>query len=153
MFVGCEINFNSEYFYIIKEQAIVATSRTGATRGIGVNVTAGSSNNCHGRNREGKQGRIVGNGHTFGEYGGATEIVWRALHIVNYAWIKRTAPTSLTQILLHATGAKDELDLMEGISNGYYQLSSSIVLEVINAARLGDSLACEVIHWAGEELG
>ena len=125
----------------------------GATRGIGVNVTAGSSNNCHGRNREGKQGRIVGNGPTFGEYGGATEIVWKALHMVNYAWIQRTRPSSLTQILLKATGAKDELDLMEGISNGNYHLSSYLALDIINAARSGDASACEIIHWTGEELG
>jgi N-acetylglucosamine kinase-like BadF-type ATPase len=125
----------------------------GATRGIGVNVTAGSSNNCHGRNREGKQGRIVGNGPTFGEYGGATEIVMKALHMVNYAWIKRIPPTSLTQVLLDATGAKDEMDLMEGLSNDYYHLSPSIALAVIKAARAGDASACEVIHWAGEELG
>ena len=28
----------------------------GATRGIGVNVTAGSSNNCRGRNKDGREG-------------------------------------------------------------------------------------------------
>ncbi|HKI46118.1 MAG TPA: BadF/BadG/BcrA/BcrD ATPase family protein, partial [Balneolales bacterium] len=42
----------------------------GATHGIGVNVTAGSSNNCRGRNQNGKEGRIVGNGSMFGENGG-----------------------------------------------------------------------------------
>jgi N-acetylglucosamine kinase-like BadF-type ATPase len=125
----------------------------GATHGIGVNVTAGSSNNCHGRNREGKEGRIVGNGPTFGEYGGATEIVMKALHMVNYAWIKRTPPTSLTHLLLDATGAKDEMDLMEGISNHNYDLSPHIAVEVINAAQSGDASACEVMRWAGEELG
>jgi hypothetical protein len=31
----------------------------GATRGIGVNVTAGSSNNCRGKNKAGREGRIV----------------------------------------------------------------------------------------------
>ena len=125
----------------------------GATRGIGVNVTAGSSNNCHGRNKEGKVGRIVGNGSTFGEYGGATEIVMKTLHMVNYAWIKRISPTALTKILLKATNAKNELDLMEGISNGYYHLSSSLAVDVINAAWSGDEAACEIIRWSGEELG
>lgn len=125
----------------------------GATRGIGVNVTAGSSNNCHGRNKEGKIGRIVGNGPTFGEYGGATEIVMKALHMVNYAWIKRISPTALTAILLNATNAKNELDLMEGISNGYYHLSSSLAVDVINAAWSGDEAACEVMQWSGTELG
>ena len=125
----------------------------GAARGIGVNVTAGSSNNCRGRNKARKEGRIVGNGTRFGEYGGGIEIAEKALQMVNYAWIKRIAPTALTKVLLEATTAKDEMDLMEGLSNGYYHLFSFIAVEVLNAARNGDGAACDVIQWAGEELG
>lgn len=125
----------------------------GATRGIGVNVTAGSSNNCRGRNKEGKEGRIVGNGATFGEYGGAVEIVRAGLQKVNHAWIKRIPPTALTQIYLKAVDAKDELDLMEGLSNDQYHLFPFIAVEIIEAARAGDEAALEVIRWSGEELG
>jgi N-acetylglucosamine kinase-like BadF-type ATPase len=125
----------------------------GATRGIGVNVTAGSSNNCRGRNKAGKVGRIVGNGATFGEYGGGIEIASRALQVVNYAWIKRTPPTTLTKILLEYTGAKDELELMEGFSNDYFHLAPYMTIEVIRVAQEGDSAAREIIQWAGEELG
>jgi N-acetylglucosamine kinase-like BadF-type ATPase len=125
----------------------------GATRGIGVNVTSGSSNNCRGRNKQGRIGRICGNGSRFGEYGGGIEIARKALQMVNYAWIRRIPPTLLTQVLLEATGARDELDLMEGASNDYYHLSPFLAVEVINAARAGDAAACEVMHWAGEELG
>ncbi len=125
----------------------------GATRGVGVNVTAGSSNNCRGRNKNGKEGRIVGNSSQFGEYGGAIEIVQRGLHMVNYAWIKRRPATALTRIYLEAFGAKDELALMEGLSNEHYELSPDLATQVIDAARNGDAAAREVIHWAGEELG
>ncbi|MCI0550572.1 MAG: hypothetical protein L0287_06435 [Anaerolineae bacterium] len=125
----------------------------GATRGVGVNVTAGSSNNCRGRGQRGQEGRIVGNGVTFGEFGGALEIMERGLQMVNYAWIKRIPPTSLTQIYLEATGAKNEIDLMEGLSNGQYHLFPYLAIEVINAARNGDNAACGVLQWAGEELG
>jgi len=125
----------------------------GATRGIGVNVTAGSSNNCRGRNRHGKEGRIVGNGTQFGEFGGAMEIVQRGLHLVNYAWIKRSPATALTQIYLAAAGAKDELDLMEGLSNEHYSLPASLAAQVSAAARNGDAAAQAVLRWAGEELG
>ncbi len=125
----------------------------GATRGIGVNVTAGSSNNCRGRGRDGKEGRIVGNGILFGEFGGAYEIAARGLQMVNYAWIKRIPPTALTQIYLEASGAKDEMDLMEGLSNSRYHLSSYLAVNVIEAAREGDVAACDVVEWAGEELG
>lgn len=125
----------------------------GATRGIGVNVTAGSSNNCRGRSRDGREGRIVGNGATFGEYGGAAEIVRGGLQKVSHAWIKRIPPTALTQIYLKAVDAKDELDLMEGLSNDQYHLFPFIAVEVIEAARAGDEAAMEVIRWSGEELG
>ncbi len=125
----------------------------GATRGIGVNVTSGSSNNCRGRNKVGRIGRIVGNGALFGEYGGGIEIARKALQMVNYAWIRRIPPTRLTAVLLEATGATDELDLMEGMSNDYYHLFPYIAVDVISAARAGDAAACDVMRWAGEELG
>ena len=125
----------------------------GATRGIGVNVTSGSSNNCRGRNKDGKEGRIVGNGAAFGEYGGAIEIVQRGLQMVNYAWIKRIPPTTLTKIFMEAVGAIDELDLMDGLSSEQYHLYPFLALEVIKAAHEGDDAACEVLRWSGEELG
>ena len=125
----------------------------GAMRGIGVNVTAGSSNNCRGRGPSGQEGRIVGNGVMFGEYGGAYEIMARGLQMVNYAWIKRIPPTSLTRIYLEATGAKSEMDLMEGLSNGQYHLFPFLTIQVINAAGEGDSAAQDIVDWAGEELG
>jgi N-acetylglucosamine kinase-like BadF-type ATPase len=118
-----------------------------------VNVTSGSSNNCRGRGKNGSEGRIVGNGPTFGEYGGGIEIAMKALHMVNYAWIKRIPPTALTQVLLEATDAKDEMDLMEGVSNDYYHIFPHVAMQVIEAARAGDTAAQEVVKWAGEELG
>ncbi len=125
----------------------------GATRGIGVNVAAGSSNNCRGRNKDGKEGRIVGNGAPFGEYGGAAEIVQRGLQMVNYAWIQRIPPTALTKIYLDAVGARDEIDLMEGLSNQQYHPFPFLAIQILEAARAGDVAAQEVARWAGEELG
>ena len=126
---------------------------SGTSHGVGVNVTAGSGVNCRGRGKNGKEGRVVGNGITFGEFGGAIEIVYRAMQFVNYAWIKRIPPTRLTQIFLEATGAKDEIDLMEGISSEQYHLFSGLAIEITKAAREGDQAALEVVRWSGEELG
>ena len=125
----------------------------GTTHGVGVNVTAGSGVNCCGRGPNGEIGRIVGNGPDFGEFGGGIEIVWKGLHKVNYAWIKRIPPTDLTPIYLEATGAKNELDLMEGLSNEQYHLFPFIAIKIFEAAETGDDAALEVIRWAGEELG
>jgi len=124
-----------------------------ATRGVGVNVTAGSGVNCRGRGRHGQEGRVVGNGIDFGENGGAIEIVARGSQYVNYAWIKRIPPTKLTGIFLEATGAKNEMDLMEGLSNHYYHLFPYLAIQIVEAARAGDAAALEVIRWSGEELG
>jgi N-acetylglucosamine kinase-like BadF-type ATPase len=126
---------------------------SGTSRGVGVNVTAGSGTNCRGRGKNGQEGRVVGNGPMFGEFGGAIEIVYRAMQFVNYAWIKRIPSTKLTKIFLTATGAQDEMDLMEGLSNGNYHLFPYLAIEVMNAAREGDHAALEVIRWSGEELG
>lgn len=126
---------------------------SGTSHGVGVNVTAGSGTNCRGRGKNGKEGRVVGNGVMFGEYGGAIEIVYRAMQLVSHAWIKRTLPTRLTKVFLEATGAKDEADLMEGLSHEHYHLFPYIAVEIMNAAREGDHAAFEVIRWSGEELG
>jgi N-acetylglucosamine kinase-like BadF-type ATPase len=126
---------------------------SGTSQGVGVNVTAGSGVNCRGRGKNGKEGRVVGNGIDFGEYGGAIEIVYRARQSVNHAWIKRIPPTKLTKIFLEATGAKDEVDLMEGLSNEQYHLFPYLAIQIVNAAREGDHAALEVIRWSGEELG
>jgi N-acetylglucosamine kinase-like BadF-type ATPase len=125
----------------------------GTSAGWGVNVTAGSSNNCRGRDRAGREGRIVGNGAPFGEQGGAAEIVARGLQAVNHAWIRRGPPTALTDAYLAATGATDAMDLMEGLSFGRYRLDGGLAVAVFRAAAEGDAVAADIIRWAGEELG
>jgi N-acetylglucosamine kinase-like BadF-type ATPase len=125
----------------------------GTTHGWGVNVTAGSGVNARGRDRQGREGRIVGNGTYFGEYGGGIEIVGSALQEVSYAWIKRNPPTTLTRIFLEATGAKSEIDLMEGLSNGYYHLYPAMAIKIFEAAAAGDEAALRVIRFSGRELG
>jgi N-acetylglucosamine kinase-like BadF-type ATPase len=125
----------------------------GTSHYVGVNITAGSGVNCRGRAPDGRRGRITGNGISFGEFGGGGEIVWKGLHMVNYAWIKRIPPTSLTQIYLEATGAKDEFDLFEGLANQTYQLSPIIAMKIMELALAGDAAAVQILQWAGQELG
>ena len=123
-----------------------------APNGIGVSLAAGSGINCCGRGPNGEEGRIVGNGINFGEFGGGSEIVWKGLHQVNYAWIQRIPPTALTQIYLGAVGASDIIDLMEGLSNERYHLYPAIAIQIFDAAQSGDAAAQDVVRWASEEL-
>ena len=124
----------------------------GTSSGVGVSLAAGSGVNCCGRGPNGEDGRIVGNGINFGEFGGGSEIVWKGLHQVNYAWIKRIPLTALTQIYLDAVGASDVLDLMDGLSYERYHLYPAVAVQIFDAAQKGDEAALDVVRWASEEL-
>src|SRR5512141_633208 len=56
----------------------------GATRGWGVVLIAGTGNNCRGRDKDGSEARITGEGGRFGEFGGAVEMVERAVQAVSH---------------------------------------------------------------------
>jgi N-acetylglucosamine kinase-like BadF-type ATPase len=125
----------------------------GAPEGWGVVVVAGTSNNCRGRDRQGREGRVTGCGPQYGEYGGAVELVAKAVQAVGLAWTQRGKPTGLTEAFMQATGATSEIDLLEGLYLGQYSLSPSAAPLVFRAAAEGDAVAQEIVRWAGRELG
>lgn len=125
----------------------------GAEAGWGVVVVAGTSNNCLGRDRQGHEGRMTGAGAWMGEYGGATEIVRRAVQAVAVAWTRRGPQTALTDEFVARTGAVDAADLLAGLVRQRYALSAAAAPVVFEAARQGDAVAQEIINWAGCALG
>ena len=125
----------------------------GAEEGWGVVVVAGTSNNCRGRDRHGREGRVTGDGPHFGEYGGAVEIVRKALQAVGLAWTKRGPETALTAVFIKETGATDVTDLLAGLVRQRYRLTPECAILVFEAAEAGDVVAQEIITWAGRELG
>lgn len=125
----------------------------GATEGWGVAVVAGTSNNCRGRDRQGREGRVTGNGSHMGEYGGAHEVVERAVHVIAGAWAQRSPTTRLSQAFVELVGAKDVTDLLQGLALDYYQLSATAAPLVFQLAAAGDQVAHEIVCWAGRELG
>jgi N-acetylglucosamine kinase-like BadF-type ATPase len=125
----------------------------GAAQGWGVVVSAGTSNNCRGRDRSGKEGRLTGSGEMFGEYGGAHQIVRRAIQAISKAWSLRGPETRLTGAFLEITKAEDATDLLAGLIRGRYHLSPANAPVVFEVAERGDPVAQEIIHWAGRELG
>lgn len=125
----------------------------GATNGWGVVVVAGTSNNCLGRDRLGREGRITGSGSRFGEYGGAAEIVARAIQAVAAAWTQRGPTTALGQTFVDQMGATDVADLLAGLVRQRYQLSAAAAPLVFEVAAQGDAVAQGIITWAGQELG
>jgi N-acetylglucosamine kinase-like BadF-type ATPase len=116
-------------------------------------VVAGTSNNCLGRDRLGREGRITGCGSRFGEYGGAAEIVARAIQAVAAAWTRRGPATALSQAFVNQTGAADVADLLAGLMRQRYRLAAAAAPLIFNTAAQGDAVAQEIITWAGQELG
>ena len=125
----------------------------GAAQGWGVVLIAGTSNNCRGRDRNQHEARITGEGIRFGEFGGANEIVLRAVQAVTYQWSTRGPKTSLSELFIKLAGAKGLNDLIEGIDLGRYQPTAAWAPIVFEAAYLGDPVAGEVIAWSAHELG
>lgn len=125
----------------------------GAKDGWGVVVVAGTSNNCLGRDRAGREGRVTGCGAWMGEYGGATEIVTRAIQAVAAAWTQRGPTTALSEAFLAHTGAADVADLLAGLIRQRYALRAAAAPLVFAVAAQGDAVAQAIITWAGQELG
>jgi len=138
--------------YIMGNDALVALA-AGAAEQWGVAVTAGTSNNCLGRDRQGREAVALGQGARFGEYGGATEIMQRAVQAVALSWTARGPQTRLTTAFLAHTGALDPLDLLAGLVRDRYELDAGDAPLVFAEAAAGDPVAQEIIEWAGRELG
>ncbi len=124
----------------------------GAEQGWGVALVAGTSNNCRGWDRQHREGRVMGNGMEFGENGGSYELVVKAVQEVGKAWTRRGPPTALTEMFVAHVGARDDADLLEGLSQRAYTIQAGAAPLVFAAAHQGDQVALEVIRWAAAEL-
>ncbi|NIM93107.1 MAG: hypothetical protein GTO18_05280 [Anaerolineales bacterium] len=125
----------------------------GAEYGWGIAVVAGSGENCWGRDARGKIGRMTGCGPWMGEFGGASTIARQAIYAVAAEWTHRGPPTSITHILLEKTGASTVEELLEGLSLFRYEVGGEVAPLIVQAAEDGDSVAYNIIQWAGEQLG
>jgi len=125
----------------------------GTAEGWGVAIVAGTSNNCRGRDRLGREGRVTGAGRRMGEYGGAGEMVDKALEAVGHAWTLRGPATRLTAAFLELVGAGSPEELFEGLVLGRYQISAAAAPLIFRVAEEGDEVAKGIIRWAGRELG
>jgi N-acetylglucosamine kinase-like BadF-type ATPase len=125
----------------------------GTARGWGVVLIAGTGNNCRGRDRAGHEARITGEGGRFGEYGGAGEMVERAVQAISHEWTQRGPQTALTQRFIQITGAKDLDALIEGIDLDCYQPDASWAPVIFDTARAGDKVAKDIIEWSACESG
>ena len=124
----------------------------GAEAGWGVAVIAGTSNNCWGWDAQHRIGRVTGNGGMFGEHGGSGELVQEAVAAVAKAWTRRGPPTALTEAFCRLVGASSDADLLEGLSQGWYDIGAAAAPLVFQTAEAGDPVALDVVRWAAVEL-
>jgi N-acetylglucosamine kinase-like BadF-type ATPase len=126
----------------------------GASEGWGVVVVSGTGCNCRGWDKQQKrEGRVTGYGFLMGEFAGASELMLRAMQLVGFSWTKRLPETALSQLMVELAGARDVDDLMEGYTEGRYQISSDAAPRVFELATNGDVIARRLLTWAGVELG
>lgn len=126
----------------------------GAEAGWGVNVVSGTGCNCRGWDQQHRLvGRVSGYGLLMGEAAGATELVQRAMQLVGHAWTRRGQQTALSEMFIRYSGAKNIEDLIEGYTEEHYQIGAEAARLVFQTAFDGDTVARELITWAGNELG
>jgi len=125
----------------------------GATEGWGVAVVSGTGCNCWGWDKERNIGRVTGYGMWMAEGAGGTELAEKAIQAVSLEWSRRGKPTSITREFVKACGAKDPTDLIEGLCMGVYDIDASFAPVVFRCAEDGDEVACDIIRWAGQQLG
>ncbi len=124
----------------------------GSTHGWGVAVDAGTGNNVRGLNENGKMGRITGNGIRFGEIGGASELVWKAMVAVTYAWSQRGPKTRLTEYFMNYVGVPSEETLIEALAMEEAYLPSDLARGIFSLAEMGDLIAHQIITESATEL-
>jgi N-acetylglucosamine kinase-like BadF-type ATPase len=125
----------------------------GASQGWGVGLVAGTGNNCRGRDKNGREGRITGEGDLFGEFGGGIEMVHKAIQNISHEWSKRGPATSLSKMFMDFTGSRDLFDFLEGIDLGRYEPKATWVMSIFQAAEAGDLVANNIGEWSAHELG
>lgn len=139
--------------YQIVNDALLGLA-AGSSDGWGVAVISGTGCNCRGWDQgHRREGRVTGYGVLMGEAAGASEIVFRAMQLVGYAWEQRIQPTELSKAFIEYVKAKDLEDLIEGYTRDRYVISAEAASLIFRVARSGDVTARRLVHWAGCELG
>lgn len=124
----------------------------GATDGWGVGVVAGTGCNCRGRDLQGREGRVTGEGYFMSESGGSGDLARDAIRAIARAWTRRGPETQLAQVFIERFSALDVENLLEGLCRGRFRVSAADAPLVFRTADGGDLVAQQLIRDAGREL-
>ncbi|HMO56457.1 MAG TPA: BadF/BadG/BcrA/BcrD ATPase family protein [Roseiflexaceae bacterium] len=136
------------------ENDTMAALRAGSSNGSGVVVIAGTGSTVAGRNQHGERFRTFGLGRLWGDFQGASGLVWEALRVLALRHYGRITTTSLEARLLDACGASSVVELAERISRDELPLPHGELAPLVFAeAEAGDEMAQQIIREAGAEMG
>jgi len=129
--------------------------RGGTKDPFGIVIACGTGCVCAGINRAGKDMRVGGISEEFGDMVSGSSIGTEGLKAI---WRSRdgiTGPTLLTQKFVERSGCADADVLFREM---YYRRITYDDLQpmaklVFDAAREGDSTACDILEWGGKYLG
>jgi N-acetylglucosamine kinase-like BadF-type ATPase len=126
----------------------------GSPEGWGLAVVSGTGCNCWGRDRTHTcYGQVTGGSDSMGEGAGGGELVRKVIQLIAYEWTRRGPATELTPAMVRHFGARDVVDLLQGVSEGRINPHASAAPLIFQLAAQGDAVARNVIQWAGHELG
>ncbi len=127
----------------------------GATAGEpGLIVLAGTGSVARGRNAEGRELRVGGWGHLFGDEGSAYWISREAIRAILAEFDLLGEKTRLSQIFLARLGVASGYELMANYYSGFRSREhmAGLAIWVNEAAEAGDIVAEEILRRAGVEL-
>jgi N-acetylglucosamine kinase-like BadF-type ATPase len=126
----------------------------GSERGWGVAVVSGTGCNCRGwdATRQ-RRGRITGGGAEFGEFAGASELMFMVTRALAYEWTGRGPATQLSAAFVKKYGVRDLEQLLQDSICHKIEIDAADAPLVFQVAAQGDPVALEIVRWAGRELG
>lgn len=123
-------------------------------RGWGLAVVSGTGCNCRGWDEtRTRMGRVTGGGMDFGEFAGASELMFMVSRAIAYDWTGRGPKTALSTAFVKQYGMKDVEDLLQAVICRKLYIDASAAPLVFQVAAEGDPVAVDLIRWAGRELG
>jgi N-acetylglucosamine kinase-like BadF-type ATPase len=127
-----------------------AALRAGISGSVGCVSSAGTGSVAAGRNEAGETARTMAQG--FGEIGGASDIVERAVWACARMREAAGPETALASALCEALGARDLDDLFEAITRRGVRPDAGLAALVLEVAAGGDEVAHRLLEEQGQSL-
>lgn len=119
----------------------------------GIAVVSGTGCNCWGWDQtRSRIGHVTGGGVDFGEFAGASELIFKTKSVLAKAWTQAGPPTALAEAFCRRYNVSCLEELLQGILCQDFDLSPADAPLVFEVARVGDPVAIDLVRWAGREL-